>query len=86
MSRLRIPYGLDRLPRDLSLRCVEVGDEALRLNSEPVPADAMPLIIGDHTARVVAATSWLEGLCGDYAPLRRQFRSEEHTSELQSRP
>lgn len=73
MSRLRIPYGLDRLPRDPSLRCVQVGDEALRLNSEPVPADAMPLIIGDHTARVVAATSWLEGLCGDYAPLRRQF-------------
>lgn len=52
---------------------MEVGDEALRLNSEPVPADAMPLAIGDHAARVAAATAWLGGLCGDYAPLRRQF-------------
>jgi hypothetical protein len=70
---LRIPYGLDRLPRDPSLRCAEVGDEALRLNSEPVPADAMPLAIGDHAARVAAAIVWLEAQCGDYAPLRRQF-------------
>jgi hypothetical protein len=70
---LRIPYGLDRLPRDLGLRCVEVGDEPLRLNSEPVPADTMPLVTGDHAARVAAAAEWLESLCGDYAPLRRQF-------------
>jgi hypothetical protein len=75
---LRIPYGLDRLPRSIALddprlRCVEVGREPLRLNSEPVPADAMPLAIGDHAARVTAAKAWLEGLCGDYAPLRRQF-------------
>jgi hypothetical protein len=70
---LRIPYGLDRLPRDPGLRCVEVGDEPLRLNSEPVPADAMPLAIGEHPARVVAARAWLESQCGDYAPLRRQF-------------
>ncbi len=33
----------------------------------------MPLVIGDHTARVAAAKAWLESLCGDYAPLRRQF-------------
>jgi hypothetical protein len=52
---------------------VEVGDEPLRLNTEPVPADAMPLAIGDHAARVAAATGWLESQCGDYAPLRRQF-------------
>ena len=32
-----------------------VGDDKLRLNSEPVPADAMPLAIGDHAARVAAA-------------------------------
>ena len=75
---MRIPYGLDRLPRSIALddprlRCAEVGDEPLRLNSEPVPADAMPLAIGDHAARVAAAKEWLEGLCGDYAPLRRQF-------------
>jgi hypothetical protein len=70
---LRIPYGLDRPPRDLGLRSVEVGDRPLRLNSEPVPADAMPLATGDHVARVAAAVAWLESLCGDYAPLRRQF-------------
>jgi hypothetical protein len=50
-----------------------VGGEMLRLNSEPVPADAMPLAIGDHAARLAAATDWLMSLCGDYAPLRRQF-------------
>jgi hypothetical protein len=33
----------------------------------------MPLATGDHTARVRAALAWLESLCGDYAPLRRQF-------------
>ncbi len=70
---MRIPYGLDRLPRDPGLRCVEVGGEPLRLNSEPVPADAMPLATGDHAARVAAAIAWLDAQCGDYAPLRRQF-------------
>lgn len=70
---MRIPFGVDRLPRDFTLRCVEVGDAPLRLNSEPVPAEVMPLATGDHTARVAAAIEWLEGLCGDYAPLRRQF-------------
>jgi hypothetical protein len=69
----RIPYGLDRLPRDPALRSVEVGDEPLRLNSEPVPPDAMPVAVGDHAARVAAAREWLHSLCGDYAPLRRQF-------------
>jgi hypothetical protein len=33
----------------------------------------MPLVTGDHAARVVAAIDWLTSLCGDYAPLRRQF-------------
>jgi hypothetical protein len=70
---LRIPFGLDRLPRDPTLRSVEVGDKPLRLNTDPIPADAMPLATGDHAARVAAALAWLEGLCGDYAPLRRQF-------------
>jgi hypothetical protein len=75
---LRIPFGLDRLPRSIALddprlRCAVVGEQKLRLNSEPVPADAMPLAIGDHAARVAAAIDWLTGLCGDYAPLRRQF-------------
>jgi hypothetical protein len=74
----RIPFGLDRLPRTIALddprlRCATVGDEPLRLNTEPVPPDAMPLAIGDHAARVTAAVEWLTGLCGDYAPLRRQF-------------
>jgi hypothetical protein len=75
---LRIPYGLDRLPRSIALDdprlpCAIAGDEPLRLNSEPVPSDAMPLTIGDHAARVAAAKAWLQSLCGDYAPLRRQF-------------
>ena len=74
----RIPFGLDRLPRTIALedprlRCATVGDEPLRLNTEPVPPDAMPLAIGDHAARVTAAMEWLIGLCGDYAPLRRRF-------------
>jgi hypothetical protein len=74
----RIPYGLDRLPRsmaldDVRLRCAVVDDEPLRFNSEPVPPEVMPLVIGDHAARVAAAQQWLEGLCGDYAPLRRRF-------------
>ena len=33
----------------------------------------MPLAIGNHAERVAAATEWLIGLCGDYAPLRGQF-------------
>ena len=70
---MRIPYGLDRLPRDVTLRSVEVGDEPLRLNTEPVPAEVMPLLSGDHTARVTAALQWLQSQCGEYAPLRRQF-------------
>jgi len=70
---VQIPYGVDRLPRDPGLRSVEVGCEALRLNSEPVPVDAMPLATGDHAARVTAAMEWLGGQCGDYAPRRRQF-------------
>jgi hypothetical protein len=70
---LRLPFGLDRLPRDPTARSVEVGAAPLRLNTEPVPADAMPLATGDHAARVTAALAWLESLCGDYAPLRQQF-------------
>jgi hypothetical protein len=73
---LLIPYGVDRLPRDLRLRCVEVDDQPLRLNSEPAPADAMPPATGDHAARVAAAQDWLESQCGDYAPLRRHFIAE----------
>jgi hypothetical protein len=92
---LRLPYGLDRLPRDPGLRSVEVGDAPLRLNSEPVSPDAMPLATGDHAARVAAALTWLESQCGDYAPLRRQFiaaylrfiatQIEAHRTELAER-
>ena len=97
---LRIPFGLDRLPRSIALddprlRCAVVGADKLRLNSEPVPADAMPLAVGDHAARVAAAIEWLTGLCGDYAPLRRQFigcyfdfiaaHLEAHRAELAER-
>jgi len=58
---------------DPRLRCATVTDQPLRLNSEPVPQDAMPLGSGDHAGRVAAAIDWLTGLCGDYAPLRKQF-------------
>jgi hypothetical protein len=74
---------------------VEVGDQPLRLNTEPVPADAMPPATGDHAARVAAAIAWLESQCGDYAPLRRQFidayfrwiaaQIDEHRAELLER-
>jgi hypothetical protein len=75
---LRIPYGLDRLPRSIALdalrqHCAVVGDTPLRLNSEPAPPEAVASLTGDHPARVVASKAWLEGLCGDYAPLRRRF-------------
>jgi hypothetical protein len=77
---LRIPFGLDRLPRnfvpgDMRVPSAVAGADKLRLNSEPVPADAMPLATGDHTARITAARDWMISLCGDYAPLRRQFIS-----------
>lgn len=76
----RILFGLERLPRtialdDARLPGVTVGADMLRLNTEPLPPDAMPAAIGDHTARVAAASEWLISLCGDYAPLRRQFIS-----------
>ena len=70
---MRIPFGVERLPRDPYLRSVEVGVEPLRLNSEPVPPDVMPVAVGDHAARIAAAIEWLQSQCGDYAPLRRQF-------------
>ncbi len=92
---MRIPFGLDRLPRDPTLRSVVVGPSPLRLKSEPVPPDVMPLATGDHAARVAAALAWLESLCGDYAPLRRQFIAayfrfaanliDAHRMELQAR-
>jgi hypothetical protein len=62
----RIPFGFDRLPRSIAL-------DDPRLRCAVVGADTMPLAVGDHTARVAAAIEWLTGLCGDYAPLRRQF-------------
>lgn len=74
---------------------MEVGDEPLRLNSEPVPPDSMPPDVGDHVARVAAAAEWLTSQCGDYAPLRRQFiaryfdwiaaQIEAHRAELVER-
>lgn len=75
---IRLPYGLDRLPRGLDLEdprlpAVPVGTATLRLNTVPVPPAAMPDVICDHAARVATMTAWLQDLCGDYAPLRRRF-------------
>lgn len=75
---LRIPFGLDRLPRSIGvddprLPAAPAGPSPLRLNTESVPANAMPEAAGDHAARVAAAMDWLASQCGDYAPLRRRF-------------
>ncbi len=74
----RIPFGLDRLPRTLlpddpRLPGVNVGSDKLRLNTEPLPAEAMASAAGNHGARVVAMKQFLRGLCGDYAPQRLRF-------------
>ncbi|HVC61670.1 MAG TPA: hypothetical protein VND19_15065 [Acetobacteraceae bacterium] len=74
----RIPFGLDRLPRTLPpddprLPGVFVGEDKLRLNTEPLPAEAMASAAGDHAARVAAMKQFLRGLCGDYAPRRLRF-------------
>jgi hypothetical protein len=74
---MRIPFGLDHLPRrlaldDTRLRGVTVDPAPLRLNTEPLPPDAL-VAVADHAARVAAAVAWLHDLCGDYAPPRRQF-------------
>jgi hypothetical protein len=77
-TSLRIPFGMDRLPRALSpddprLPGVTVGAEPLRLNTEPLPAEAMVSATADHAARVTAIRSHLHSQCGDYAPLRLGF-------------
>ena len=75
---MRIPFAMDRLPRGLSaddprIPGVTVGAEPLRLNTEPLPAEAMASATGDHAARVAAMRSYLHSLCGDYAPVRLRF-------------
>jgi hypothetical protein len=74
----RIPFGLDRLPRSISiddprLPTAPAGAGPLRLNTEPLPQAAMPEAASDHPARTAAAIDWLGSLCGDYAPARRRF-------------
>jgi hypothetical protein len=74
----RIPFGLDRLPRTLRpddprLPGAVVGTDKLRMNTEPLPAEAMESATGNHAARVTAMKQFLRGLCGDYAPQRLRF-------------
>jgi hypothetical protein len=74
----RIPFGLDRLPRSLSiddprLPTAPAGTSPLRLNTEPLPQAAMPEAAAHHAARIATAIDWLVSLCGDYAPARRRF-------------
>ena len=74
----RILFGLDRLPRtialdDARLPGVIAGTQMLRMNTEPLPPDSMPVGVGGHKARVTAATEWLISQCGDYAPQRQRF-------------
>lgn len=77
-SGMRIPFGLDRLPRtttpdDPRLPGVIVGADKLRLNTEPLPPAAMASAAGDHATRLAAVKQWLSALCGDYAPQRQRF-------------
>jgi hypothetical protein len=75
---MRIPFGLERLPRttdanDPRLPGVVVSTRKLRLNSEPLPQDAVMQASADHAARIETVTQWLDGLCGDYNPNRQRF-------------
>lgn len=75
---MRIPFGLERLPRttdanDPRVPGVVVGAERLRLNSEPLPQDAVSQAGSDHAARVETLMRWLAGLCGDYNANRQRF-------------
>jgi hypothetical protein len=74
----RIPFGLDRLPRTLQpndprLPGAIVGGTSLRLNTEPLPAEALASAVDDHAGRVATMKRFLRGLCGDYAPQRVRF-------------
>ena len=76
----RLFYALDRMPRvaladrlpSVRLPSVPLGAAPIRFGTEPMPPDAMPKG-GDHTARLEAASAWLVGQCGAYAPLRARF-------------
>jgi hypothetical protein len=75
---VRIPFGLERLPRttdanDPRLPGVMVNADKLRLNSEPLPQDAVTLASTDHATRIETVIRWLDGLCGDYNPNRQRF-------------
>lgn len=74
----RLLYGLDRIPRslpdgDLRLPGVTLERTPLRLNTVPVPRAILADAGDGHTARVAAATAWLQAACGDYAVPRRRF-------------
>lgn len=75
---MQIPFGLERLPRtteanDPRLPAVVVSADKLRLNTEPLPQDAVTPTGADHGMRNEAMMRWLGGLCGDYNPNRRLF-------------
>jgi hypothetical protein len=55
---------------DKRLPTAQAGAGTLRMITEPLPPGAMPETEGGHAARVAAALSWLETLCGDHARLR----------------
>lgn len=75
---MQIPYGLERLPRttdanDPRLPRAVVSADKLRLNSEPLPQDAVMLASADHPTRIRTVMRYLGGLCGDYNPNRQRF-------------
>jgi hypothetical protein len=75
---MRIPFGLERLPRttdtnDPRVPGVVVSAHKLRLNSEPLPQDAVVQASTGHATRIETVMRWLDGLCGDYNPNRQRF-------------
>jgi hypothetical protein len=77
MTGLRILHGLDRLPGSIAaddprLPSTGVSTAPLRLNSQPLPADAWPADEIGHATRMAAMRAWLLAGCGDYnGALRR---------------
>lgn len=78
MQGRRVLYGLGRVPASVALDdprlpSVRLGPKPLRLNTEPLPADAIPAEASSHVACLEALRTWLGAACGDYAPRSRRF-------------
>jgi hypothetical protein len=68
---MRIFYGLERLPRTMALDdprlpSIELGADALRLNTIKLPLAAWAEAAPGHDAHWAALEAWLLRDCGDY--------------------